>query len=373
MDKQVDDSGNEVEVPASPNSETRTSTDAGVPTPAESASPVATEVSTAEDASPASQLHNMKTFLQDPAVKNAPMDRKRAFFESKGISPELIDQVLNSEDSTFNVNDFESFKRTQAQAISAPEPPPQVQQRPAGPPIITYPEFLVEAHKPPPLITPGRIINTAYIASGLAALIYGASKYLVTPMSENLSEARHEFAMHSQSKIEDMNERLTKLVSKLPEPKKEKSTDADMSDGESETSDPTELYHRDIGTQTSPPPSPRPATADLTEKKKDMLAYQSNGLEIMKSHLTEMLQRMESLEQPNKERSDSMNKLRTYLDTLMYASPGISVWSTAEDTEKAKETSKEDLVEELKKEIRGVKGVLLSAKRFPGVAGRVGA
>lgn len=358
---------------ASADTGAETPTDVAIPTPEEPAVALATEVSTAEDASSESQLHNMRTFLEDPAVKNASIEKKRAFLEGKGISKDLIEQVLRQEASRFNIDDFASFAKTQREPkeVQVPTPPPQ-QQKPTGPPIITYPEFLVEAHKPPPLITPGRIINTAYFVSGLTALLYGASKYLIAPMSENLSEARHEFAMHSQSKIDEMNERLGKLVSKVPEPKKDTASDIDISEIDSETSDPTELYHRDIGTQTSPPPSPKPSVAGLptAEKKKDMVAYQSNGLEIMKSHLEEMLQRTEALEQPNKDRADSVNKLRHYLDTLMYASPGISVWSTAEDTNKA---GNEDMVEELKKEIRGVKGVLLSAKRFPGVAGRVGA
>ena len=360
-----------------PSNEVEKPSDTVEPASTEAAAAFAREVDTTEDATAASQIHNMRTFLEDPAVKDAPMEKKRAFFESKGISKDIIDQVLNLESPAFDAKEFDSFKQAQSQPTPTSHPQPQSQpqqQRPAGPPIITYPEFLMEAHKPPPLVTPGRILNTAYIASGLAALIYGASKYLVTPMSESLSESRHDFAQHSQSKVDEMNDRLGKLVSKTPESKKDKPLDPEASETESDTSDPTELYHRDIGTQTSPPPSRCSSTdsSPLSEKKKDMLSYQSNGLDVLKSHLTEILERTESLEQPNKERIESVNKLRLYLDTLMYASPGISVWSTQEETGKDGKDGKEDLVEELKREIRGVKGVLLSAKRFPGVAGRVG-
>ena len=74
-----------------------------------------------------------------------------------------------------------------------------------------------------------------------------------------------------------------------------------------------------------------------------------------------------------KERQEKMSNLRHYLDTLMYASPGISVWSSADDVKGADvDGGREDAIEELKREIRGVKGVMLSAKRFPGVGmGRV--
>ena len=68
-------------------------------------------------------------------------------------------------------------------------------------------------------------------------------------------------------------------------------------------------------------------------------------------------------------KQDEVNKLRHYLDTVMYASPGINVWSTSEE---AKDSGKRDDIERLKREIRGVKGVLLSAKMFPGAPGRAG-
>ena len=355
-------------------------TESGLPAPVEPVAVSAVEEATANDASSASQLENMKTFLEDPAVKNASLEKKRAFFESKGIPSDLIDQALKSEGSTFSANDFESFKTTQAQAVQPASPPQQpTSQTQVAPPIITYPEFLVEAHKPPPLITPTRIINTAYIAGTLYALLYGASKYLVQPMSLSLSDARHDFAQHSQAKLDEMNERLTKLVTKVPD-KRPVPADSEVdTDMESETSDPTELYHRDMGTQTSPLPSRRPSSslADIPVTKKDNLTHSMDVLTIMQSHLSEMLDRANGLEQSNKDRQDSMNRLRAYLDNLTYASPGsYGMWGAGnafeEEGSKDKDKKEEDVIEEVKREIRGVKGVLLSAKRFPGVAARVG-
>jgi hypothetical protein len=361
-----------------------------IPSPTEPAAATAMGELQAEDTTPALQLQHMQTFLEDPAVKNASMEKKRAFFESKGIPREQIDKVLKADESGFNTSDFESFKQTQPQhpTTSTTQPQPQsLRQQSTGPPIITYPEFLVDAHKPPPLITPSRLLNTAYVVSGLAALLYGASKYLVAPMSDSLSVARHEFAQHSQSKIDEMNDRLTKLVSKVPDTmaKKSKSPDEDVDeDGESETSDPTELFHRDMGTQTSPASSRRTSSLSSADKpeKKDTTTHATSSLEIMRSHLDEMLQTTQSLESANKDKQENLNKLRSYLDGLMYASPGYGgMWSSVEGgwsedvKDKVDGSGKkdgEDVIEELKKEIRGVKGVLLSAKRFPGVAGRTG-
>ncbi|KAK3683188.1 hypothetical protein LTR37_020473 [Vermiconidia calcicola] len=374
--------------PAASNIEPALPGEVEIPTPAEPAAVAAAEELSSTDATSSSQLANMKTLLEDPAVKEAPREKVRAFFESKGIPQEQIDQALSeSTDVAFKVKEFEDFfqqtqPQLQAQRSQTQTVAPRRQQSPSsGPPIITYPEFLVDAHKPPPLITPTRILNTAYIASGLAALIYGASKYLVTPMSDSLAEARHDFAMHSQSKIDEMNEKLSGLVSKVPDTKKDRSIagDSEMEEdtAESITSDPTELYHRDMGTQTSPPPSRSTSIAGLPDtannKKEAASSHEDSVLSILNSHLNDFLANSEKLETPNKDRQDAMNKLRHYLDTIMYASPHISAWSNGEGGKDGGKGDGKDAVEELKMEIRGVKGVLLSAKRFPGVAGRVGA
>ena len=354
----------------------------GLPTLTEPVTTLAAEEAISNEGTAASQLENMKTFLEDPAVKSASPEKKRAFFESKGIAADLIHQALKSEGAAFNANDFESFKQTQAQAVQPTSPPqPPTQQMQSAPPIITYPEFLVEAHKPAPLLTPSRIVATAYITSILYALLYGASQFLVTPMSSSLSAARHDFALHNQAKLDELNARLTNLVTKIPSPKKEKppTLDSDLdTDVSSETSDPTELYHRDMGTQTSPLPSRRPSSSFSslpgleTDKKKDPLSHQTHTLQILQSHLTDLLAAAESLEQPNKDRQESLNRLRGYVEGLMYASPSSYGMWNAEDGEAEKKKEGEDVIEEVKREIRGVKGVLLSAKRFPGVGGRGG-
>ena len=349
-----------------------------IPTPVAEHSTTSTEDPGPSDA----QLReNMKSFLEDPAIKSAPMEKKRAFFESKGIPKAMVDEVLKGEEAAFSASDFEGFKQQQQTPPQINTPPPRPQQQQAsGPPIIMYPEHLEEAHKPPPLITPGRLVNTAYFFGGIAALVYGASKYLVTPMSASLTDARHEFAAHSQSKVDEMNERLEKLVSRIPPGAKTvKPADDGVvgEDTDSETSDPTELYHRDMGTQTSPAQSRRSSSSsDSVSKptKKDPITYQTDGLKILSSHLNEMLDGNNEVESANKERQDSLNKLRHNVDGMMYGSlgslGGANIWSQTEDAAKKREREQQDAVEELKKEIRGVKGVLLSAKRFPGVTGQ---
>jgi hypothetical protein len=318
------------------------------------------------------QLEIVKSFLEDPGVKDEPVEKKREFLESKGIAQAMIDQELGpnsmpSSQPAINIAEFSSFKE-------ASQPPrPQPPARMVAPPIITYPEFLEDARKPPPLITPMRVLNATYIASAIAAIAYGASTFLVKPMAASLTDARHEFATHGQSKIDELNERLSKIVSKIPEPKS--ATDAaDFDDVESVASDPTELFHRDIGTQTSPPITPAPSSGAQSETK-TTADKQNDRLTIIKSHLDEMLSGLEAGEQPAKDRLEETNKLRHHLDNMMYRVQTQNVWSTGFGSDQKPGSEADDAIEEVKKEIRGVKGVLLSAKRFApvgAVSGRAG-
>lgn len=187
-------------------------------------------------------------------------------------------------------------------------------------------------------------------------------------MVETLSESRHEFLGHSQTKIDELNERLSKIVSKLPPEPKSKTSGEEDDDVESLSSDPTELYHRDQGTQTSSPP---PEKAIV---KKSPVDHETAVLEILQSHIAELTESSEKAGEAHKDRQTTINKLRHYLDTLVYNMDGLPTWEAGIDgtmTAKKAGEVKQDAIEELKREVRGVKGVLLSAKRFP--AARAGA
>lgn len=327
-----------------------------------------------------SQLEQVHSFLQDPSVIEASLEKKREFLDKQGIPKDIIDQALHSADtdnqtSTDTVAPSAPPADTMAAEFASsdqfrPAPPTASPANP--PPIITYPEFLIEAHKPPPLITPSRLISATYFAAASAALLYGASQYLVTPMVASLTQVRHEFSTHTQSKVDEFNDRLSKIVTKVPEPRRDGSLDVDLSEVESISSDPTELYHRDMGTQTSPPP---PSTSSHSigpppDPKRDIVAYHAKGLTIMRDHLSEITEGLEKVAETEKDTKLAVNAVRHELDTMLYASPGVMMWGQGEDTLTKSPPHKDDAVEELKREIRGVKGVLLSARRFP--SARVG-
>ncbi|THY72199.1 hypothetical protein D6C86_06258 [Aureobasidium pullulans] len=386
-----------------------------------------------------SAVHHVRKFLEDPAVKDAPLDKKKAFLLSKNVSEDMIYHVLGSIDAQ-DATDTDGSKEAARQEFEAseaepstdgsteaakqefdaskksPQPPsyvsttdgsteaakqefdaskavsfsaaefkatnPSATPAPAPlrrdvPPIITYPEFLVQPQKPPPLVTVSRLINATYIAGALTASAYALSKYIIAPMADNLNDARHDLFEHTTDHVTEFNDKLSKLVSTVPSSAKSlPQTPAEFADfdNESITSDPTELFHRDVGTQTSPSLSRRPSVAsDIEVIRPDTVPLkQTNRLEIMKSHISEILEGSESNGASNQTLQESISETRHYLDGLYYTPPSYS-WN-ADNSLNTSGTSKDkqpDAAVALKAEIRGVKGVLLSAKRFP--SGKVGA
>lgn len=395
------------------------------------------QAATQEHDASLSAIDRVRRFLQDPIVQDAPFDKKKAFLLSKDISEEIIHQVIGSGDSQHTpvtdgsddaaqqefdasktppttdgsteaaTQEFEASKTTPSPASyvkttdgsqeaasqefeaskavsfsateftsqrpsAAPRPPRDV------PPIITYPEFLVQPQKPPPLVTVSRLINATYIAGALTASAYALSKYIIAPMADNLNHARHDMFEHTNQHVTGFNDKLSKVVSTVPRTvKASTSTPAEFADFDmdSVTSDPTELFHRDVGTQTSPSLSRRSSLSSDAEivRPDSVPLKQATRLEIMKSHLSELLEGAESNGTNNQTLQASISETRSYLDGLYYTPPTYS-WN-ADNSLNASSSSKDkqpDAAVTLKAEIRGVKGVLLSAKRFPSV-GKVGA
>ncbi|KEQ63525.1 uncharacterized protein M437DRAFT_25466, partial [Aureobasidium melanogenum CBS 110374] len=331
-------------------------------------------------------------FLQDPAVKDAPYHKKKTFLLSKDVSEDMIYQVMGPEDAQHNSDtdgsnvaaqqEFQASKTTpttdgsseaaqQEFEATKKAPQPETYPRRDMPPIITYPEFLVQPQKPPPLVTVGRLINATYIAGALTASAYALSKYIIAPMADNLNEARHDLFEHTGDHVTNFNDKISKLVSIVPSSAKSlPSTPADLADFDTDsiTSDPTELFHRDVGTQTSPSLSRRTSLSSDAElvKPEAMPLKHASRLDIMKSHLSELLEGAESNGTSNQTLQESVSETRHYLDGLYYTPPSYS-WN-ADNSLNASDASKDkksDAAVTLKAEIRGVKGVLLSAKRFP--------
>jgi hypothetical protein len=150
--------------------------------------------------------------------------------------------------------------------------------------------------------------------------MYGLSKYIIAPMAQNLAESRHDFASHAKEQLDEFNSRLGDVVSTDPA-KNPKAHISDVLDDISEAdSDPTELFHRDFGTQTTPSLSRRPSVASTPDTELTTIASHGNRLRILTSHLKEL----EATRSNDNASSDSLktklSDLTTYLSEMSYQS-----------------------------------------------------
>lgn len=369
-------------------------------------------------------LEQATKFLEDESIRDASTGRKVAFLETKGLRKDEIDSLLgiprndeattsgSSSETTTSASDSASTgtdssnqdgsqsnlsksasQKSQNPASSAPSPPPSsptitAQSSPRDvPPIITYPEFLVKQSKPPPLVSFNSILYTLYGAAGLGASIYGASEYLVKPMLANLTSARHDFAQTTKANLRTLNEKLEQNVSTIPpelssNANKETGDDADEDDADSITSDPTELFHRDVATQTSAQDiAPKEKSTDIeTPTPTATVDSHQKRLETITSHLREFSNAENDSTVCDDTVRSSLRDVHYYLDGLIYNNPsygpvsGYGSWSSpgisdSNGKSTGVEKGEEDAIASFKSEIRGVKGALLSAKNFPSSRG----
>ncbi|OJJ01581.1 hypothetical protein ASPVEDRAFT_41177 [Aspergillus versicolor CBS 583.65] len=364
-------------------------------------------------------LEQASKFLQDDSIRDASTDRKIAFLESKGLTAPEIDNVLgvsrNPEASAIASSGSAEEKGTtsssEASAEASETPVTPNQHSPASaspapssgnsqvnsaarrdvPPIITYPEFLLHQSKPPPLVTLQSVLYTLYGAAGLGATIYGASEYIVKPMLATLTDARLDLAGTTEDNLKKLNEKLEQNVSQLPPSLlASKSTAPSISDTEDDvesiTSDPTELFHRDIGTQTSqdltqPPSATADASSATDPESVDPTATitsHQKRLESIGSHLREVEDAQSQSSTLHDTTRSRISDLQRYLDGLLYsknsypytATTGYGAFSTPGlDSGSAAATgvrkAEEDAISNFRADIRGVKGALLSARNFP--------
>ncbi|KZF19858.1 hypothetical protein L228DRAFT_250283 [Xylona heveae TC161] len=341
------------------------------------------------------QLETAAEFLKDDEIRNAPDSLKRKFLSAKNIKSEDIETLLRdapkadppSPTSADNVSENQSRSDIRPSSTKPSE----------SPPVVTYPEFLVQASKPPPLVTLSRLATTLYISGAAALATYGANKYILSPMFNSLTSARHSLASTAQTNVDTLNEKLSGLVSEIPPLAAVKfvKSEEGETDGpqhlDTESEEPTELFHRDFGTQTSrrqsnslsahPVPGlfpPGVTTSGVPDSTSDPTTSQQLRIEALQGHLNEMVSFHELDAETNSEVTTSMRDLSTYLDGLTYSS---AYWSSSGSylgsvsgaglggVGSAK--NDDDGITKFRNEIRSVKGVLLSARNFPTGPGRV--
>jgi hypothetical protein len=189
-------------------------------------------------------------------------------------------------------------------------------------------------------------------------------------MIASLTASRLSLSSSTLTNLTKLITRLENAVSEIPPETKpfngveEKDTSAEG--GESDE-DPTEMFHRDIGVQTSfssKPPSRSSSPTRHSPENTDIATEQVDRLSNLKRSLEGLVEDSMSEGYDQQELDASIGVLRDYCDSLAYVAPpvynyGVGGYSAAKD-------DKKDEISRFKAGIIGVKGVLLSVKSFPG-------
>ncbi|KAM4066930.1 peroxisomal membrane anchor protein [Hirsutella rhossiliensis] len=315
------------------------------------------------------QLDVARRFLDDDDVRTASRDKKADFLRSKGVQDGDIEKLLDKphvKPEPSGEKPVDNDDAAASQTISQREPD-TTQQSPAllsggsdHPPVVTYPEFLAKPPRPPPLVTTNGLLTTLYAFAGLSTLLYGASKYLVAPMVESLTDARSELHDTASHKLHALVSKLEKTVSEIPStPHPPLAADDASEDAE----DPTEMFHRDVGTQTSLPESPaaaallRPVAKSESERQADRLSEAAKSLSGLKDQFRAQSEDLEDVR-------TLLDVFRDNLDGMTYSSQtqfvgGYDMYGTA------KRAEPQDEIRRVRDNIRLVKGTLLSTRSFP--------
>ena len=187
-------------------------------------------------------------------------------------------------------------------------------------------------------------------------------------MLASLITSRLSLAETASDNVEKLINKLEGFVSEIPPGKAAKIEVGREEDVESDE-DPTEMFHRDIGVQTSLPTSPsqsRPASPGPASTQLDDQAARLTSLNNSISGLVED-SAVEGHEMSDL--STTINILREYLDGMAYVTPSYGYGSSYGGLGGSSSNDLDDEIGKVKASIRGVKGVLLSARTFPGGGG----
>jgi hypothetical protein len=316
-------------------------------------------------AQPEAQLDVARRFLHDDEIRSAPRDKKVEFLKSKGIDEADI-AVLLQETETESVSDnaVETPGSSEISLPTSPTPAEKTDILPTTtgdrPPIVTYPEFLAKPARPPPLVTTNRLLHTLNGLAVLSTALYGASRFVVGPMVDRLTAARAELHAATADKLDGIVAKLEQTVSVLPPPRAQPVALDVLAFDDAE--DPAEMFHRDVGTQTSVPPSPSPADAaaspaDAAQQQTESLASLVRSLSVLRDDYRTQSESFEDVK-------SLVDVFRDDLDAMTYGSTtdfvgGYDMYSMRRKTEP------EDEIKKVRDNIRRVKGVLLSTRNFP--------
>ncbi|KAI2634408.1 peroxisomal membrane anchor protein conserved region-domain-containing protein [Hypomontagnella submonticulosa] len=328
-------------------------------------------------------LDHARMFLRNEDVRKSSIEKKIEFLKSKGFDDAQIQTVLKEVEQDAQASNRptttdgsasrnEDVERS-SEASRAPETTTRAQPSDA-PPIITYPEFLTNSPKPPPLITPSRLANILTISGSIWTLLYGTTRFVVSPMVETLNDARTDYYAHVSEKLGQFVEKLEGAVSEVPYKNgklvlKSKQKEDAYEDDESTFSDPTELFHRDIGTQTSPARSEASFSGNRPSHVDKPIDAQLRRLTALRASLREVNDMHLRRAEDTADMTALVREIRDEVDKLG-APPLTDFTSTYGGLGYGRSTEPDDEVKKTKDAIRSVKGMFLSSRSFPTTAAR---
>ena len=258
------------------------------------------------------------------------------------------------------------------------------------------------------MMTVPRLLNTLYAAGAAGIGLYGTSKFIVNPMVQTLTAAREELASSIDAKLDELVEKLEGVVSVIPPPRpfsgslgsnklhakkkslgSEEDDDSSDSDGQSDSdtssSEPTEAFHRSIGTQTSASMRSSPGSSDRSsssgnlakgeQKNSSSLEAQSNRLSELTGSLRSLSHGFDAQRDGSQQISSLVDLLRADLDKISYpvsnnfSSVNIygyaSLGTGASSNGGSDGQHDKDEIKKVRDEIRRMKGVMLSTRSFP--------
>lgn len=191
-------------------------------------------------------------------------------------------------------------------------------------------------------------------------------------MLSKLTDSRHELFSSILSKLDILSQKLESQVSKIPiivTPHVSRESGAEIEDTDD---DPTELFHRDIGIQTSPPGSPQPNNAELALGS---LTHQTAHLCGLYTYLKDINNSLANETKDDTRLENAITDLQKYLNTIAYPPRPINNYDSIylPNSLKTGHSTGNGLngdvneATKVKKEIKGMKGILLSARTFPGM------
>ncbi|CEJ87885.1 hypothetical protein VHEMI04541 [[Torrubiella] hemipterigena] len=283
-----------------------------------------------------------RRFLQEEQVQSAPREKQVSFLKTKGVSDEDIEKLLGEAKKS----EADEQKTESRQEVTA------TTQSKDRAPIVTYPEFLTKPQRPPPLVTSERLFNTLYACVGLSTLVYGASKYLVKPMVDSLNQSRGEIHETTASQLDALITQLEKTVSVVPP------AAATAAEEESDSEDPAEMFHRDVGTQTVfPTTTPKSSAAEVP-------AHAQHA-----TNLAKLAKSLSALRDDVRSQSTGFEGMKTQLDgfrdDLDAMTFGAAETTTFEMFGAPRKVEPNDEIRAVRDNIRRIKGVLLSTRTFP--------